>query len=212
MIYIIDYPFDLQDLYTIILRKMKSKRIVKSLGFILIGSLISITTLKATENDKSETNNSVKVAGNSLIGKQYFEGSKRFLNAGPACISCHNVSHEKMIPGGILAKDLTDVYSRMGDGLSGWLSAPSFPAMVSSYQAHPLTDNERTHLTAFLKEVNETGKISQDNAGQTLMIFGGIGGLFIMFLLVGLIWMKRKRQMVKREIFERQIRAWDAKH
>ena len=41
---------------------------------------------------------------------------------------------------------------------------------------------------------------------------GGLGGLVVILVLVSLLWMKRKRQMVKKDIFARQGGAWDAKH
>lgn len=183
---------------------MKRKKFLKGLGMVLIASFVGNGQLKAADTPPP--------AGDVQTGKQYFEGSKRFQNSGPACISCHNVKNNRVIPGGLLAKDLTDVYDRMGEGLSGWLSAPPFPAMASSYQEHPLTSAERNHLTAFFKHVNDVKSTQKAKSGADLFYIGGSVGLLMMFLLISIIWMKRKRQMVKREIFDRQIRAWDAKH
>ena len=45
------------------------------------------------------------------VGKLLFTGEKRFLNGGASCISCHNVTNNDInVPGGLLAKDLTNVY------------------------------------------------------------------------------------------------------
>lgn len=148
--------------------------------------------------------------GDVKTGKMYFEGSKRFINGGPACITCHNVNHTSMIPGGVLAKDLTDVYARMGEGITGWLSAPPFPAMATSYQNHALTENERLSLTAFLKEVSELK--AEPQSAISYFVTGGIGGLICILILINILWWKRKRKMVKKEIFARQKRAFDAKH
>lgn len=145
-------------------------------------------------------------------GRKYFEGANAFAKGGPSCISCHSVQNNKVAKGGLFAKDLTDVYSRMGDGIAVWLSAPSFPAMASSYQNHPLTETERNKLTAFLKysdEVKASGKNYDD--GQLEMLAIGGAGLISILVLISLIWFKQKRKMVKQEIFDRQAKAWDAK-
>ena len=146
------------------------------------------------------------------LGKKYFEGSESFSKGGPACITCHNVTNDKLVPGGLLAKDLTDVYDRMGEGIDGWLTAPPFPAMVSSYQNHPLSDKERKSLTAFFKYANDVKAEQKVNNGYQLFYIWGAVGLVGIFILISLIWMKRKTQMVKKDIFARQNKAWDAKH
>jgi len=70
-----------------------------------------------------------------LAGLQLFSGEKRFENGGPSCLTCHNVQYDELVAGGLLAKDLTHVYERMGGaGINGILSSPPFPAMASSYQ------------------------------------------------------------------------------
>ena len=144
-------------------------------------------------------------------GRAYFEGSKGFLHGGPACITCHNVTNSELIPGGLLAKDLTDVYERMGEGITSWLGAPPFPAMVSSYQNNPLTEMERASLTAFFKQANEVKDEQKTTSGATIMLLGGATGLLVIVLIIGLMWAKRKKNMVKKDIFARQSKTWDAK-
>lgn len=147
---------------------------------------------------------------NSKLGRQYFEGSKSFKNGGPACITCHNVNHKDVMPGGLFAKDLSDVYERLGEGITGWLSAPPFPAMATSYQNHELTEKERSALTVFFKESSENKTKKKSALG--MFIFGGIGGLLGIIVIINILWWKRKKDMVKKEIFVRQNKAWDAKH
>jgi len=175
----------------------------------LFGAALFVTSPSMAKDSKGTKEAPV---GTVADGKAYFEGSKNFQNGGPACITCHNVTNDALIPGGLLAKDLTDVYDRMGEGLAGWLGAPPFPAMVQSYQNHPLTTSEKTNLTAFFKYANEVKNEQTANSGQSLFIVGGLGGLVVILVLVSLLWMKRKRQMVKKDIFARQGGAWDAKH
>lgn len=167
----------------------------------------------ASQDSLSKENKEVTISGvNAASGRKYFEGSQRFKNGGPACITCHNVTNDQLIPGGLLAKDLTDVYERMGEGITLWLDAPPFPAMVNSYKDHQLTEQERMSLTAFFKDASEKKDKQKLNSGFDFFLFAGIGGVVAIMILINLLWMKRKKQMVKREIFNRQSRAWDAKH
>lgn len=156
-------------------------------------------------------NISFGIQQNALQGKKIFEGSQSLLNGGPACISCHNVNHPEVMSGGLLAKDLTKVYDRMGEGLAPWLSAPPFPAMVSSYKEHPLTEKERNALAAFFKEVTN-GNETPVYDGHVKMLVGGFVGLGILLVWISLIWYSRKKGTVKQQIFDRQSRAWDAKY
>lgn len=48
-------------------------------------------------------------------GKLLFSGEERFASGGVSCICCHNVTNDELISGGLLAKDLTKAFSRMGD-------------------------------------------------------------------------------------------------
>jgi hypothetical protein len=146
------------------------------------------------------------------IGKKYFEGTIRFKNSGPSCISCHSIKNDNLINGGLLAKDLTDVYTRLGDGISAWLMAPSFPAMATSYQNNPLTENERLRLTEFFKYTNDVKSGQNASKGYDTMLMAGVSGLVGILILISLLWFQRKRKMVKEDIFKRQSKAWDAKH
>lgn len=60
-------------------------------------------------------------------GKLLFSGKTSFANGGASCISCHNVTNDELISGGLLAKDLTKAYTRMGDAvLSSIISSSPF--------------------------------------------------------------------------------------
>lgn len=192
---------------------MKSMRLFKGIGLTLVGSLISLSTFAEDTTEVAEKVVKKAVVNSSAdLGRQYFEGSKGFLKGGPACITCHNVKNDALIPGGLFAKDLTDVYERMGEGITGWLSAPPFPAMISSYQNHELTEIERGHLTAFFKHANEVKDDQKPATAAYLFLLGGLGGLGVILIIISLMYMRRKKQMVKKDIFARQHTASDAKH
>lgn len=144
-------------------------------------------------------------------GKHLFTGEKRFENGGPSCITCHNVTNNEIIPGGLLAKDLTNVYERMGDaGVKGIVSAPPFPAMVNSYGNHPLTEEEANQLTAFFKYADKVSGTQTNESGYKMFLGGGAVGLLIILALVSVLWNNRKKEMTKKDIFKRQLKGNDS--
>ena len=144
-------------------------------------------------------------------GRSYFQGGMRLSGGGPSCISCHNVTNEEVIPGGLMAKDLTNAFGRMGGhaGVAGILGAPPFPAMTNSYSGSAaLTESEIHALAAFLKSADEAS--DQDVAGlegETSMLLYGFGGLFIFLILIGITWKGRLKKSVKHDIDKRQLRS-----
>ncbi|TAL62314.1 MAG: cytochrome c [Bacteroidetes bacterium] len=142
------------------------------------------------------------------VGKNLFTGSNAFINGGASCISCHNVNYNGVIPGGLLAKDLTSVHSRMGGdaGLMAILNAPPFPAMTQAYNGKPITEQEIAALAAFLY------KVDKDTANQIVsamdpLLYGGVTGAFGLFVLIYLLWIVRKKNTVKKDIYERQVKS-----
>jgi len=140
-------------------------------------------------------------------GKNIFTGAQALVNGGAACISCHNVDYVGVIPGGLLAKDLTTVHSRLGGdaGVQGILGAPPFPAMTQAYKDKAITDQEIAALTAFLN------KVDKDTANQTHsknpLKFGGLIGVGTLLVLIFGLWFGRKKYTVKKEIYNRQIKS-----
>ena len=153
-------------------------------------------------------------ANDITSGLHLFEGSKRLENGGVSCITCHNVQHKDLIAGGLLAKDLTKVYERLGGaGLNGILSAPPFPAMASSYQNHPLTEKEIYQLSAFFNDaavnnVYQPQRVYNDH----LLLYGGGVAFLVIASIILLVYIERKRKCVKEDIYKRQIKAATSKN
>lgn len=144
-------------------------------------------------------------------GRLLFAGGKSFENGGPSCVVCHNVTNDAVIPGGLLAKDLTNVYGRLGGaGVGGIVSAPPFPAMVNAYKASPITEEEVMQLTAFFKSVNKDEEVEASNKGFQLLAGGGAAGLLIILVLISIIWSVRKKESTKKDIFARQLKGNDS--
>ena len=143
------------------------------------------------------------------LGQALFERGI-FTNGGTACISCHNVNSKRVIPGGLLAKDLTTSFSRMGGdaGITGILNAPPFPAMTEAYKNRPMTPKEIAAIAAFLNTVEKENATQPQAEAANPLIVWGFAGLMAWVILVLVIWMKRKKNTVKLDIYERQVKSY----
>ena len=198
---------------------MNEKKVFNRFSLLFLGAVLCLSPIRAEEDSSTDNaEEEVVLSPQAEMGMAYFQGNKRFENGGPTCVSCHNVTNDGVVPGGLFAKDLTDVYDRMGEGITGWLGAPPFPAMASSYNNNPLTENEKMSLTAFFKYALDSKETQKDKSAflwfdkaQVKMFLFGIIGMAIILGAITIIWGNRKRKMVKNEIFARQSKAWDAK-
>ena len=139
-------------------------------------------------------------------GKLLFFGKKRLANKGAACISCHHADNDEMISGGVLAKDLTNAYSRLGDaGMAGIIEASPFPVMSEAYKNNALDSLEVVQLSGYLKHVDSTKKEGEatGNSGTKILLSGGSIGLIVLFTFIGLFWRRRLRNSVKHSIYNR---------
>lgn len=171
------------------------------------------TDVAATNNPEQAKPTNVATASNSDLatliadGRAYFEGSKPFKNGGPSCISCHNVNYKDMIAGGVLAKDLTNAYNRLGGdaGLNAMLGAPPFPAMTVAFKNNPLTEEEIKSISAFLKDADVPNAPSE--TGLNPLLAGGFAGFVGFFALILAVWHKRKTKEAKDDYHKRQIQS-----
>jgi mono/diheme cytochrome c family protein len=142
---------------------------------------------------------------NILRGKALFSGNIPFKNSGSSCITCHSV-HDAAGIGGSLAKSLNlSFFMLKGQGLKAVLQSPPFPAMTSSYLAHPLNDQEIYDIAAYLKNISQTMIKGQATRATFPFLLVGIGGWCLFMLLLFGLWRLRKRFSVNHEIFARQL-------
>lgn len=144
-------------------------------------------------------------------GQEYFQGTRRFANGGPACLSCHQVHHDAVIvSGGNLAIELTTAFARTGgaQGLGLIIETRPFPVMAAAYQDAPLTDDEIAALVGFLQQASEQGELTALPLDMGLKLFGsGVVGVALLLGLYSLLWGGRKRESVNQAIFDRQIKS-----
>ncbi len=143
-----------------------------------------------------------------LAGQEMFEGGLRFANGGPACNACHEVRNDAVIGGGILAAELTTVFSRMGGaGVTAILGRAPFPVMQAAYEDRSLTESEVTSLVAFL-EYADSEQYNQLPRDYGLGLFAsGVVGAGVLFGLFGFVWRGRKTGSVNQAIYDRQIKS-----
>ena len=187
---------------------MNRKRIMKRVGLLFIGSVLCLSPLKAEEAVNSEETVKNGLTQIEKDGMGLFEGSIGFKNGGPACITCHNVTNDNLIPGGLFAKDLTETIGATARAFAE--TVPNAP-MAASYGNNPVTPEELDNLAAFF-DYSSANKDSQTlNSGYSIFLYGGLIGLVCLFGIVQLLWMNRKKDQVKEDIFKRQKGSWDAK-
>ena len=143
-----------------------------------------------------------------LAGQEMFQGNIRFANGGPACNACHEVRNDAVIGGGILATELTSVFSRMGGaGVTAILGRSPFPVMQAAYEDRSLIEGEVAALVAFLEyaDSEQYNQLPRDY-GIGLFASGAVGA-GILFFFFGFVWRGRKKGSVNQAIYDRQIRS-----
>ena len=143
-----------------------------------------------------------------LLGQALFQGNTRFVNGGPTCNSCHEVTNDAVIGGGVLARELTTVFSRLGGpGVRAILGSPPFPVMQRAYEDKPLTDEEVVALVGFLQRADEEQAFHQPRDYGPKLFAAGVVGTAILLGLYSLIWGRRLKGSVNQSIYDRQIKS-----
>ncbi len=141
-------------------------------------------------------------------GQDLFQGILRFENGGPACNACHDVRNDAVIGGGILATELTSVFSRMGSaGVKAILGHAPFPVMQAAYQDQSLTEQEVTALVAFLEYADSEQYNQMPRDYGVGLLLSGFAGASVLFIFFGVVWRGRKKGSVNQAIYDRQIKS-----
>lgn len=142
------------------------------------------------------------------LGRNLFQGTARFANGGPSCTSCHHVKNDAVIGGGILARELTTVFSRMGgDGVRAILGGPPFPVMQAAFKGKPFTENETRALVGFLQHADKEHAYQQPrDYGWGLFVSGGAGAAVLMGFF-GIVGRRRKKRSVNQDLYDRQDKS-----
>lgn len=143
-----------------------------------------------------------------ILGQDLFQGTTRLSNSGPTCNSCHEVINDAVIGGGILAAELTTVFSRLGGpSVRAILGSPPFPVMQRAYRDKPLTDEEVVALVGFLQRADAEQALHQPRDYGIKLFGAGVLGIVILLGLYTLAWRGRLRGSVNQSIYDRQVKS-----
>jgi len=142
------------------------------------------------------------------LGGDLFEGKIRFANAGPSCNACHHVASDAHLGGGVLASELTLVFSRMGkQGVSAILGASPFPVMQAAYAGKEFSEKEINALVAFLRHVDQEHARQMPREWGWRMFSAGAGGVIVLLGVFSLAGRGRKKRCVNQDIYDRQAKS-----
>jgi len=143
-----------------------------------------------------------------LLGQALFQGTTRFTNSGPTCNSCHEVKNEAVIGGGILAPELTTVFTKLtGPGLRAIITSPPYPVMQLAYRNKALTEEEVTALVGFLRRADAEQAQHQPRGYGLMLFLAGLLGTGFLFGLFSLAWRGRLTGSVNQAIYDRQVKS-----
>ncbi len=152
------------------------------------------------------------------LGQDLYEGRVRFAKGGPACNACHHVSNDAVLGGGILAKDLTTAFSRMGkQGVVAILGNAPFKVMALAYAQSPFTDDEIHAVASFLEFADKRHRFEKPSEhgwstyiGGSItagMVIVGAVGVALLLGLFSLAGRRRKKRSVNQAIYDRQVKS-----
>ena len=89
-----------------------------------------------------------------------------------------------------MAKDLTNVFARLGDeGLDRALASPAFPLMNKVFTDHPVEPPEVFTLRAFLDKANLGGEPAREDSLSIGLASGA--GTIVVLVILNAFWARR---------------------
>ena len=88
-------------------------------------------------------------------------------------------------------------------GLAAIIRSPPYPVMTEAYKKHALTEEEVINLTAYLKRVSEQRIYQREGDFNTAFAFFGMVVFGMIFMSTVILYFKRKKFPVNREILDR---------
>ncbi len=173
-------------------------------------SLVSEGDPEKRVEEKKATISEIEHATSADVvkGQNLFQGKIRFSHGGPSCIACHHVKNDAVIGGGILAKDLTSVFSRLGEpGVRAILGEPPFPVMQQAYKDKSLTKDEIFALVSFLNDADQKKLYQRPKDYGMGLFLSGIFGAILLMLVYTVFGTRRKKYSVNQAIYDRQIKS-----
>jgi len=141
-------------------------------------------------------------------GQDLFDGKLRFANGGPSCNACHHVTSDALLGGGLLAAELSLVFSRMGHaGVRAVIENSPFPVMQAAYAGKALSENEIRALVGFLQHADQEHARQMPKEWGWRMFSAGAGGVVVLLGIFSLAGRRRKNGCVNQDIYDRQVKS-----
>jgi len=100
------------------------------------------------------------------IGRGLFSGSIRFIEGGPGCITCHNITEENLPKGALIAPDLTNVFTRLDEPtLYKVITKPYHLTMQEAFRDKVVIEEEVKYLMSYFEYVG-TATVYQEKRDQ----------------------------------------------
>src|SRR3989338_7526886 len=173
----------------------------------MVEGILSLQSSKSKEERSAPTSKmDLLFVPDEAYGSLLFQGQRRFKNGGASCLSCHHVMHDTVASGGVLARDLTSVFSRMGaSGVQAILNTSPFPVMNEAYKKHNLTPEEIQSLVVFLKFVDENRFYQLSKAYGVRFFLSGLSVSTLFFTFFFIFGIRRKKSSVNQAMYDRQM-------
>ena len=141
-------------------------------------------------------------------GQDLFEGRVRFANGGPSCNACHHVTSDALLGGGLLAAELSLVFSRMGHaGVRAIIENSPFPVMQAAYAGKEFSDKEISALLGFLQHADKEHARQMPKEWGWRIFSAGTGGVVVLLGIFSLAGRRRKTGCVNQDIYDRQVKS-----
>lgn len=157
----------------------------------LVDYLYSIRPAKTEEDvwggEASKEVSQLPPSGNPVHGRNLFTGMARFKKRGPSCMACHNIAGIGLLGGGTWGPDLTGAFTKFGEkGIASILSDIPFLTMSLIFKEHPLTEEERADIRAFLQSAYKQTPESAEAAVEAT-VTKGAPPRYVPTLVIGII-------------------------
>jgi hypothetical protein len=118
------------------------------------------------------------------------------------------VKSDVLLGGGILASELTLVFSRIGHaGVRAILGNTPFPVMQAAYAGKELSEKEISALVAFLQHADKEHTRQMPKEWGWRMFSAGAGGVVVLLGIFTLAGRGRKKGRVNQDIYDRQVKS-----
>ena len=165
-------------------KQLPAHMFMLKLSLLILAMLVSLSALPAAENLPDQ-------AGNAKRGERFFKGLLPFNRQHQACVSCHNLNPTDTLNWNPSAYDIAKKH--LGTGLQEFRNVvmePSGGKMAASHLNFDLSDEDLTHIKAYLNDIAASGGMQIRPTFFNLMLFLFLG-IVLTWALVELLFLKR---------------------